>query len=162
MLTPEILDAIDRSVLCWLATADANGVPNVSPKEAFAAHDERSLLIAQIASPQSVRNIEVNPNVCVSFVDVFVQKGFKLTGTADLVMPGTPRFEALLPPLHRITKGLFPIHGIIAIDVTATAPIVAPSYFLYPDVTEAEQRAAAMRTYGVAPLPPAMVSADHV
>ncbi|MEM6783312.1 MAG: pyridoxamine 5'-phosphate oxidase family protein [Bacteroidota bacterium] len=152
MLTPEILDAIDRSILCWLATANVDGVPNVSPKETFAAHGERGLLIAHIASPQSVRNIEVNPNVCVSFVDVFVQKGFKLTGIATLVAPDTARFEALLPPLHRITQGLFPIRSIIAIEVTAAAPIVAPSYFLWPDITEAEQRAAAMRTYGVAPL----------
>ncbi|MEM8600875.1 MAG: pyridoxamine 5'-phosphate oxidase family protein [Bacteroidota bacterium] len=153
ILTPEVLTAIDRSVLCWLATANADGVPNVSPKEVFAAHGDDGLLIANIASPQSVRNIRVNAHVCVSFVDVFVQKGFKLTGTATLVAPDTARFEALLPPLHRITQGLFPIRSIIAIEVTATAPIVAPSYFLWPDVTEAEQRAAAMQTYGVAPLP---------
>ncbi|MEM9997185.1 MAG: pyridoxamine 5'-phosphate oxidase family protein [Bacteroidota bacterium] len=153
MLTPDIRTYIDRSVLCWLATVNAEGVPNVSPKEVFAAHGDRHLLIAHIASPQSVRNIRANPQVCVSFVDVFVQKGYKLIGTAELIAPDTPRYEALLPPLHRITQGLFPIRSIIAIDVTATAPIVAPSYRLWPDVTEATQRASAMRTYGVAPLP---------
>ena len=46
------------SVLCWLATVDDHGMPNVSPKEIFCCHGERELLIANIASPQSVRNIK--------------------------------------------------------------------------------------------------------
>ena len=76
---------IQRSVLCWLATADAQGQPNVSPKEVFAAFDEQRLVIAHIASPISVKNIQQNPKVCVSLIDIFVQKGWKLIGTAQYV-----------------------------------------------------------------------------
>ena len=152
MLTKDILDYIDRSVLCWLATANEEGVPNVSPKEAFAAQGAHHLLIANIASPRSVRNIRVNPQVCVSFVDVFVEKGYKLRGTAEVVPPGDPRFDDLETPLLRITKGAFPIRSIISIEITAAEPIIAPSYHLRPDTTEASQKAAAMRSYGVAPL----------
>jgi predicted pyridoxine 5'-phosphate oxidase superfamily flavin-nucleotide-binding protein len=64
-------------VLCWLATVDEAGRPNVSPKEIFTAHGDDHLLIAHLASPGSVRNLRARPEVCVSFVDVFVQKGFK-------------------------------------------------------------------------------------
>ena len=57
MFTGEVRQAVDRSVLCWLATVDADGQPNVSPKEIFCAIDDVTLLIAEIASPVSRRNI---------------------------------------------------------------------------------------------------------
>lgn len=33
LLTTEVREAVERSVLCWLATADESGQSNVSPKE---------------------------------------------------------------------------------------------------------------------------------
>lgn len=72
-------------VLCWLATVDAQGQPQVSPKEVFAVSDEQHVVIAHIASPTSVKNVLQNPKVCVSLIDVFVQKGWKLLGLAQYV-----------------------------------------------------------------------------
>jgi hypothetical protein len=63
MLTEEITDCAGRATLCWLATVDATGQPNVSPKEVFAVFDAQHLVIAHIASPTSVRNIQVNDRV---------------------------------------------------------------------------------------------------
>lgn len=37
MFSNELLESIDKSVLCWLATASGEGIPNVSPKEMFTA-----------------------------------------------------------------------------------------------------------------------------
>ena len=149
MLNKPVLDYINRSVLCWLATVDADGAPNVSPKEVFCAYGSQLVLIANIASPTSVRNIRAEPRVCVSFVDIFVQKGYKLKGTAELVRSEDARYVELEPPLLAITKGLFPIRGIIAVQVNAVEPIVAPSYSLIPGTTEASQIQGAMRTYGM-------------
>lgn len=92
LLTPEIKSVAQRSVLCWLATADKNGLPNVSPKEVFALVDDEHMVIANIALPQSAKNIQVNENVCVSFIDVFVQKGFKVIGVATDVRPLSSAF----------------------------------------------------------------------
>jgi uncharacterized protein len=47
MLNPIVMESIEKSVLCWLATVEADGMPNVSPKEMFMAKDEVTLLIAQ-------------------------------------------------------------------------------------------------------------------
>lgn len=69
---PELQTSAQTCILCWLATVDADGQPNVSPKEIFTVFDSEHLVIANIALA-SVRNIAVNPRVCVSFVDVFVQ-----------------------------------------------------------------------------------------
>lgn len=151
MLTEDLLDYVDRSVLCWLATVDADGCPNVSPKEVFAAFDHQTLVIANIASPNSARNISANPNVCISFIDVFAQKGYKLRGVAEVVEHSDSRYTQLEAPLFDITKGAFPILSIFAVHVSAAEPIIAPSYRLIPDTTEATQVESAMCTYGVMP-----------
>ena len=49
MFTDEIRLGVGRSVLCWLATVDAKGQPNVSPKEVFALARENRWLMAHIA-----------------------------------------------------------------------------------------------------------------
>ena len=124
----------------------------MSPKEVFAAVDAERLVIAHIASPTSVRNLADNPRVCVSFIDVFTQKGFKLLGDATVIRPSDPRFASLEALLLPKTQGKFPIHAAILVRVTAVEPILAPSYRLFPDeTTEASQIAGAMRTYSVAP-----------
>ncbi len=82
MLNNTIKASIQGSVLCWLATVGSDGMPNVSPKEIFASFGDESLIIANIASPQSVKNVEFCSKVCVSFVDVFIQKGCKIKGEA--------------------------------------------------------------------------------
>ncbi len=147
VFTPEVLRYIDSSVLCWLATVDPDGMPNVSPKEVFCAHGDSELLIANIASPQSVRNLRKNPNACVSFVDVFVQKGFKLKGAGTVVQRGHPRFEEFESPLAEMTKGVFPILSIICVQVLIAFPIVAPSYRIVSGTTEESQAAAAQAVY---------------
>ena len=94
MLTPDVQQAASRSVLCWLATVDAHGQPNVSPKEIFAVFDAQHLVVANIASPTSVRNLQHSPKVCLSFIDIFVQKGCKVTGHAQYVARAHADFAA--------------------------------------------------------------------
>ena len=150
MLSPETLACARKSMLCWLATVDAQGQPNVSPKEIFTFSDSEHLLIANIASPSSVRNILANPRVCVSFVDVFVQKGFKVSGTARNVRPQDMDYEKWVRPLTAMAGPRFPIRSVIVIQVSKCEPIFAPSYQFYPDeTTEQSQAASAMRAYGV-------------
>lgn len=153
MLSPETLACARKSMLCWLATVDAQGQPSVSPKEIFTFSASEHLLIANIASPSSVRNILANPRVCVSFVDVFVQKGFKVSGTARNVRPQDLDYEKWVTPLTAMAGPRFPIRSVIVIRVTQCEPILAPSYQLYAEeTTEQAQVASAMRAYGVRPL----------
>ncbi|WP_395667793.1 pyridoxamine 5'-phosphate oxidase family protein [Rhodoferax sp.] len=150
MLSPDIQEAARRSVLCWLATVDSVGQPNVSPKEIFAVLDVNHLVIANIASPTSVRNMVANPLVCVSFIDVWVQKGYKVVGRARNVRAQDPDFATWASPLLAQAGPRFPIHSVVVVEATAVEPIIAPSYRLYPDdTTEAAQVESALRTYGV-------------
>src|SRR5262249_42564599 len=55
-----ILDAdmraiIERTILCFAATTNADGSPNVSPKSSLRVYDDGHLLFANIASPGTVR-----------------------------------------------------------------------------------------------------------
>jgi predicted pyridoxine 5'-phosphate oxidase superfamily flavin-nucleotide-binding protein len=144
---------IQRSVLCWLATVDAQGQPNVSPKEVFAAFDEQRLVIAHIASPISVRNIQQNPKVCVSLIDIFVQKGWKLIGHAQYVNASEDAFHAHAKPLLGMVGDKFKIQAVLVVLVEQAHPILAPSYRFYPDsTTEEGQMDAAMKAYGVRPI----------
>lgn len=152
MLTPDIQACAARSVLCWLATVDAAGQPNVSPKEIFAVFDARHLVIANIASPTSVRNVEAHPLVCVSFIDIFVQKGYKVLGSARNLRRTHAEFPVWVAPLAVMAGPRFPIQSVLVIEAAEVEPILAPSYRLYPaDTTEEAQVAAAMRSHGVRP-----------
>ena len=149
-LTEALRDSARRSVLCWLATVDADGQPNVSPKEVWAIADDRHVVVANIASPVTARNIAQQPKVCLSFVDVFVQKGFKLQGVAREVPANTPEFSDWAAPLQAMVGQRFTIQSVLVIRVTSVAPIEAPSYRFYPDeTTEASQVDAALQAYGV-------------
>ena len=142
-------NSIEQSVLCWLATADDTGQPNVSPKEVFAAFDDQFIIVANIASPNTEKNIRQNPRVCISFIDVFVQKGYQVKGEATIVKPPSPEYPAMETILLRITEGKFPFHSITKITIESTKPILAPRYWLYPETTEEEQVERAKRSFGV-------------
>jgi len=72
MLNKQIKKTIDQCVLCWLASSSAHNIPNVSPKEIFTYFNDE-IIIANIASPQTMQNIEQNEQVCISFVHIFIQ-----------------------------------------------------------------------------------------
>ena len=150
LLTEPIREAARRSVLCWLATVDAEGQPNVSPKEVWTIADDHHVAVAHIASPMSARNIAQHPQVCLSFVDVFVQKGFKLVGTAREVRAGDAEFATWAKPLLAMVGQRFTIQSVLVVHVQSVTAILAPSYRFYPhDTTEASQVASGMRAYKV-------------
>ena len=151
MITDDVKKYIDKSILCWLATCDRDLMPNVSPKEIFTYQDNSTLLIANLASPNSIENIKNNPNVCVSFVDIFVQKGYKLKGIAQVFDKSASNFSSKVKPLTDLFTDKFPIKSVIEIIVTKVEKVVAPGYFLYPETTEDSQIASAMTTYRVKP-----------
>jgi predicted pyridoxine 5'-phosphate oxidase superfamily flavin-nucleotide-binding protein len=148
-LTNEIKKSIDQSVLCWLATVSEDYMPNVSPKEIFTYFGKDKIILANIASPQTVKNIKNQENVCLSFIDILVQKGFQIKGKARILTNKDSGFLAMEKVLLKMTGGNFPFATITVISVEAAKPILAPSYLLYPNTTtEAEQIKIAKKAYG--------------
>jgi uncharacterized protein len=151
MLTDAVKESARNSVLCWLATVDADGQPNVSPKEIFCIAGHDLFLVADIASPNTILNLRAQPRVSVAFVDIFRQHGWKLKGTADLIEPDDSRFAEMGAEILAKAGPDFRVRRLIAIRVASVARVVAPSYRLFPDRTEEEQIRRAHAAYGVRP-----------
>jgi hypothetical protein len=147
-MNQDVFEYVETSVLCWLATSSLDNMPNVSPKEVFTEHNG-NVIIANIASPQSVRNIQENPNVCVSFIDIFIQKGYQLKGHAEIIFKESRAFDLPSKKLEKITNGKFPFESITQIKITSTKPIIAPSYLLYPEISEKDRINSAKQAYGL-------------
>lgn len=148
-LTKKITQYIDKSVLCWLATVSNEGNPNVSPKEIFTYYQTDKIIIANIASPQTVKNIRQNKKVCISFIDILVQKGFQLKGKAEIITKNHSDFSKMEKILIELTKGKFPFSTITSITIETAKPILAPKYVLYPETTEQDQIVSAKKTYRI-------------
>jgi hypothetical protein len=147
-LTIEIKKYLERSVLCWLATVSSENEPNVSPKEIFNYYGTDKIIIANIASPRTVQNIEQNEKVCLSFIDILVQKGFQVKGKAKIIKKSSADFPEMESVLTKMTGGHFPFSTITEITVERVKPIIAPRYVFYPETTEAEQIENAKKVYG--------------
>ena len=148
-LTIENKDYINRSVLCWLATVSSENMPNVSPKEIFNYYGSDKIIVANIASPQTVKNIKQNENICISFIDILVQKGFQIKGKAQIIKKPDSEFSEMKKILSEMTGGKFPFSSITKITVEHVKPIIAPKYILYPETTEKEQIESAKKAYGI-------------
>jgi uncharacterized protein len=147
VLTQKVLERLANCVLIWLATVDADGMPSVSPKEIFAAEGETTLLIANVASPNSLKNLLKHPKACVSFVDVFVQRGFKLYGQVQMLETSAADFATRAARLLEMAGDKFPIRSVMALEIERVVPIVAPRYALYQDTTQAAQVERAVARY---------------
>jgi len=149
MLNDKIKKYINDSVLCWLATTNEFNIPNVSPKEMFTYFDDNTLLIANIASPQSSKNIKANSNVCVSFINIFIQKGYKIVGKASIINESNDKFFVYKNRITGLYGNEFKILEIFEVSILRISDILAPSYITKKDITEEEQIKSAYKTYGI-------------
>ncbi len=130
------MDKISESVkkflntqkLGYVATVSENGTPNLSPKGTIIAWDENTLAFADIRSPNTMRNLEKNPNLEINVVDPFLRKGFRFKGQGRITKNGQT-YEAILS--HYREVGIkSPIGSIVLIDVSEILEVTSPLYDL--------------------------------
>ena len=66
VLSPAIIEAMAPVGPKFLATLDAEGVPNVVPITSLQAVDERTIIFGELMIWKTRRNLEVNPRVCLA------------------------------------------------------------------------------------------------
>ena len=76
MLTREIRDFVESQRLGYVATASRDGMPNISPKGTIIGWDENTIAFADIRSPDTVANLDANPNVEINVIDPISRKGY--------------------------------------------------------------------------------------
>jgi len=148
MLNEKVKKSIDDSILCWLATSNKIGQPNVSPKEIFTYHDD-VILVANISSPNTIKNIQENKQIAISFIDILVQKGYQVHGEAFIVKERDKNYEEYSSKLLPMLGERFTLLSIIKITPLKIRRILAPSYQFYPETKEKDQIKGARGVYGV-------------
>jgi hypothetical protein len=136
ILTDDMKRVISEQRLGFVATVDADGTPNLSPKGTMTVLDDDTILFSNLRSPQTRRNLEANPAVEINFVDPIARKGYRFKGTATYVPRGEDGFDELL--LHFEHWGdLTPnMKGIFKVSVSRALPIASPAYDVGATETE--------------------------
>jgi uncharacterized protein len=126
MLTPDMKRIVTEHPLGYVATAAADGTPNLSPKGTFFVVDDTTIAFAEIRSPATMRNLQTNPRIEVNFIDPFVRKGYRFAGTAKVLPRGEGNFDELL---KKSGSSLAPrVRAMVVISVTKALPLVSPAY----------------------------------
>ena len=151
LITDDMRRVIESTRLAFVATVNADGTPNLSPKSSLAVLDENRIGFADIASPNTVRNLKANPAIEVNAIDIFMRRGYRFRGTATLEPPGSETFARIAEPFWAQNGRDFPIHGVVAIAVEKALPVLSPAYTFIEGVTEDALREAYYGKYGVRP-----------
>lgn len=149
-ITDDMKDVISRAILSFVATVNEDGTPNLSPKASLKAHDDK-LFFANMASPNTIRNLRTNPAIEINVIDVFSRRGYRFRGTAEILPPGTDDYRTIAEWVWEINGREYPVHQVVRIEVEEAKPVLSPAY-TFGNADEAELRTAYMPKYGVQPL----------
>src|SRR5437764_129493 len=69
VLTQEARRVVEGQRLGFVATVNADGTPNLSPKGTVAVLDDEHLVFADIRSPRTIENLRRNPALEINVVD---------------------------------------------------------------------------------------------
>jgi general stress protein 26 len=86
-ITNEIAELLEKKGFVSIATAGSDGQPNSVPKFFFRAKGDFIYLIDYVLG-KTVMNLERNPRVSVSFMDLGSLEAYRLNGTAKLIGKG--------------------------------------------------------------------------
>jgi hypothetical protein len=138
MLTADMKRVVREQRLGFVATVNADGTPNVSPKATFVVLDDSTIGFGDIRSPGTLRNLKSNPAVEVNFVDPFVRKGYRFGGSAAIIECSAPGFNDLLDRFEECGIAVSRLRALVKITVTEALPLISPAYDR--GVTESELR----------------------
>ncbi len=86
---PNEVQEFIKGKMAWVATASPDGVPNTTPKGTVEVLDDEHIIFADLFSCKTRENLQKNPKIAVTVLDLEKFKGFQFKGTAQLVDSGT-------------------------------------------------------------------------
>ncbi len=115
---PENVQEFMRGKQGWVATASKDGLPNVAIKGSLRVLDDEHLMVADLFSLKTRKNLEENPQVAVMVYDDATRKGYSLKGTAEMISSG-PLFDQMVEILKQAPMPLPPPKYVVKISVQA-------------------------------------------
>ena len=126
MITQKIKDFLNLHKLGYVATVSSDGKPNISPKGTIIAWTSSVLAFVDIRSPDTMNNLQNNPNVEINVVDPILRKGYLFQGTAR-ILTNDELFEEI--STFYVTTGMkSPINSIVLVDVSSVSEVTSPLY----------------------------------
>ena len=117
---------VERYPLCFVASLNADGSPNLSPKGTVRVWDADHLVFADVASPQTVANVTRDDRVHVNVVDHFARRGWRFVGRARITDD-----PAVLQAIRDEYPGeAYPFQQAVLVRVEEARELVSPSYAL--------------------------------
>ena len=126
LLPPEARQVVEEQRLGFVATVNADGTPNLSPKGTVTVLDDEHLVFADIRSPRTIANLRHNPALEINVVDPISRKGYRFRGRGTVVDGGS-RFDELLA-FYRSRGSTNPIQTVVVIDVERAEAVISPAY----------------------------------
>lgn len=131
-LTPDIIAFVRRQRLGYVATVNADGTPNVSPKGTLTALDEHHLIFANIASPQTLINLRERSRAEVNVLDIFSRRGYRFRCIANIIGPEqADRHHRLATFYQDIGLDLrdYEVREYVLLRVIEFAELLSPAYY---------------------------------
>ena len=119
---------LNSQKLGYVATVSENNLPNLSPKGTIIVWDDETLAFADIRSPNTLKNLEKNPNLEINVIDPLIRRGYRLSGIGSIIRAGK-NFDAILKHYREI--GIkSPINAIVLVKIENISPVTSPLYDL--------------------------------
>ena len=122
--------------LGYVATISEDNTPNLSPKGTIIAWNDNTLAFADIRSPNTIKNLETNPNLEINVIDPLLRKGFRFKGQGTIIKNGK-MYEDILG-YYRENGIKSPIGAIVLVEVSEILEVTSPLYDL--GVSEVEMK----------------------
>lgn len=127
-ISESVKKLLNSQKLGYVATVSDNGTPNLSPKGTIIAWDENTLVFADIRSPNTMKNLETNPNLEINVIDPLLRKGFRFKGQGTIIKNGQ-MYEDILN--HYRESGIkSPIGAIVLVAISDILEVTSPLYDL--------------------------------
>lgn len=136
MLSESMIKFINDHKMGLVASVDSNGSPNLSPKGTFVVLDSEFLMFSEIRSPNTLKNIQENPEVEINFVDPFSRKGVRVKGITRIIEKSDEEFNQLFHYFEQWGHLAKLIRHIIIVKITRARTLCSPIYDLGADEGE--------------------------
>ena len=128
VITEEIKNFVNFQKLGYVATVSDDNTPNLSPKGTIMVLDESHIAFADIQSPKTVENLKHNPSIEINVVDMFSRRGYRFSGTAEIILSGD-KFNKIIT--YYKTSGVkSSIKSVILIKIEKLSEVLSPLYDL--------------------------------
>jgi len=123
VITTEMAELIVATRLAYVATVNPDGTANLSPKGSLKVLDSSHLGFANLASPNTIRNVNANGSVEINVLDPLTRRGFRFKGAATHTYD-----ETVVDQVAGFLGPEFTVDGAVRVTVTSANAVWSPVY----------------------------------